>query len=36
LVAPEFTYSSDNNLEWMSISNLQAWIEQNREKIGKI
>jgi UDP-N-acetylglucosamine 4,6-dehydratase len=36
LVAPEFTYSSDNNFEWMSISNLQVWIEQNREKIGKI
>jgi FlaA1/EpsC-like NDP-sugar epimerase len=36
LVALDFTYSSDNNTEWMSISTLQAWIEKNREKIGKI
>lgn len=34
-VAPDFTYSSDNNTEWMSIDNLRAWIEQNRDKIGK-
>lgn len=36
LVAPDFTYSSDNNTDWMSIASLQAWIEQNREHIGKI
>jgi UDP-N-acetylglucosamine 4,6-dehydratase len=36
LVAPDFTYCSDNNSEWMSIANLQLWIEQNREHIGKI
>ena len=36
LVAPDFTYSSDNNTEWMSVASLQAWIEQNREHIGKI
>jgi UDP-N-acetylglucosamine 4,6-dehydratase len=36
LVAPHFTYSSDNNAEWMSISDLQAWVEQNRKHIGKI
>lgn len=36
LVAPEFTYCSNNNQEWMSIASLQAWIEQNREHIGKI
>lgn len=35
-VAADFTYSSDNNTDWMSIDTLQAWIEQNREKIGKI
>lgn len=35
-VAPDFTYCSDNNPEWMSIETLQAWIEQNREKIGNI
>ena len=36
LVAPEFTYSSDNNVEWMSVAYLQAWIAQNHEHIGKI
>lgn len=36
LVAPNFTYCSDNNPDWMSIATLKEWIEQNREKIGKI
>jgi len=36
LVAPDFTYSSDNNSEWMSVDTLQAWIQKNREYIGKI
>jgi UDP-N-acetylglucosamine 4,6-dehydratase (inverting) len=36
LVDPDFTYRSDNNAEWMSIASLRAWIEQNREHIGKI
>ena len=36
LVAPDFTYSSDNNTEWMSVASLQAWIEQNRERIEKV
>ena len=36
LVAPEFTYCSDNNTDWMSIASLQLWIEQNRDHIGKI
>ena len=36
LVDPDFTYCSDNNIEWMSIESLQSWISQNREKIGKI
>ncbi|MEI7429417.1 MAG: UDP-N-acetylglucosamine 4,6-dehydratase (inverting) [Betaproteobacteria bacterium] len=36
LVSPNFTYCSDNNAEWMSINGLRLWIEQNREKIGKI
>lgn len=35
-MAEGFTYCSDNNTEWMSIEALQAWIAQNREKIGKI
>jgi FlaA1/EpsC-like NDP-sugar epimerase len=35
-VDEDFTYCSDNNAEWMSIGELQAWITQNREKVGKI
>ena len=35
-VAPDFTYCSDNNPEWMSIEALQSWIEQNRDMVGKI
>lgn len=31
-----FSYTSDNNKEWMSIPQLQAWIEANRVKIGSI
>ena len=36
LVAPDFTYCSDNNAEWMSAVTLREWIEQNRAHIGKI
>lgn len=35
-VAEGFVYASDNNTEWMSVAQLQAWIEANREKIGSI
>ncbi len=31
-----FSYTSDNNKEWMSGDELQAWIDANREKIGSI
>jgi UDP-N-acetylglucosamine 4,6-dehydratase/5-epimerase len=31
-----FVYSSDNNSEWMSDTDLQRWIAINREKIGSI
>lgn len=31
-----FLYTSDNNPEWMSVAELQAWIEAHKEKIGKI
>jgi FlaA1/EpsC-like NDP-sugar epimerase len=31
-----FKYCSDNNKEWMAISELQDWIEKNRNKIGNI
>ena len=36
LVAPDFTYSSDNNTEWMPTATLQRWIAQNRTNIGKV
>lgn len=35
-VPAEFTYCSDNNTEWMGVEALRAWIEKNRESIGKI
>lgn len=35
-VAENFVYASDNNKEWMSVGELQAWIDANREKIGSI
>jgi hypothetical protein len=31
-----FVYASDNNPEWMSDPQLQAWIDVNREKIGSV
>jgi len=36
LVAPNFTYCSDNNTDWMSVESLRAWIARNRETIGRI
>jgi UDP-N-acetylglucosamine 4,6-dehydratase/5-epimerase len=35
-VPENFTYSSDNNNDWMSIETLQEWIKKNMDKIGKI
>lgn len=35
-VAEGFVYASDNNAEWMSDTELQTWIDANREKIGSI
>ena len=35
-VDPKFIYCSDNNKEWMEVSELQKWIEENRNKIGNI
>ena len=35
-VNEDFIYSSDNNSEWMKVSELQDWIEKNRNKIGNI
>ena len=34
-VPERFVYASDTNTEWMSIEELQTWIELNREKIGR-
>ena len=31
-----FSYTSDNNKEWMSIPQLQEWIEKNKAKVGNI
>jgi UDP-N-acetylglucosamine 4,6-dehydratase (inverting) len=36
LVPENFTYSSDNNKEWMSIEELRAWIKKNEHKVGNI
>ncbi len=35
-VDPDFTYCSANNKDWMTIETLRIWIEQNREKVGRI
>lgn len=35
-VSEGFSYTSDNNTEWMQPAELQAWIDTNREKIGSI
>jgi len=35
-VDSDFIYSSDNNEEWMEISELKGWIEKNRKRIGDI
>lgn len=36
LVPEGFSYTSDNNTEWMQPAELQAWIDANRKKIGSI
>lgn len=35
-VDPDFTYTSDNNSDWMSQEDLASWISLNKSKIGKI
>jgi UDP-N-acetylglucosamine 4,6-dehydratase len=35
-VPPDFSYTSDNNKEWMSIDELRMWITNNKDVIGKI
>lgn len=34
-VAPDFTYCSDSNTDWMSVEALRDWIVQSREKLGR-
>ena len=34
-VGNDFTYSSNNNKQWMNISDLHSWIEDNRPNFGK-
>ncbi|MDA9600607.1 UDP-N-acetylglucosamine 4,6-dehydratase (inverting) [Nitrosomonadales bacterium] len=34
-VAPDFNYSSDNNKEWMTVEDLEQWIDKNTGKIGR-
>jgi UDP-N-acetylglucosamine 4,6-dehydratase (inverting) len=29
-----FTYSSDNNIQWMSIETLRDWVDKNRVRVG--
>jgi UDP-N-acetylglucosamine 4,6-dehydratase/5-epimerase len=35
-VAPDFTYSSNNNTDWMSTEQLSQWIKANSNKVGRI
>jgi UDP-N-acetylglucosamine 4,6-dehydratase len=35
-VAEDFSYTSDNNTEWMTPNDLREWIEINKNKIGAI
>jgi len=35
-VSPDFNYSSDNNKEWMSVPELEAWIAKNKTVVGKL
>ena len=35
-VSEGFTYSSDNNSEWISKDNFQVWLDTNKHSIGKI
>lgn len=35
-VSEGFTYTSDNNTDWMPPAELQAWLNANHDKIGKI
>jgi UDP-N-acetylglucosamine 4,6-dehydratase (inverting) len=36
IVPDGFSYSSDNNQEWMTVEELKGWIEKNETKVGNI
>jgi FlaA1/EpsC-like NDP-sugar epimerase len=31
-----FTYTSENNVNWMSVGDLRNWIDMNKSKVGSI
>lgn len=35
-VGEGFTYTSDNNVNWMQIEELRNWINLNKNKVGSI
>ena len=35
LVAPDFTYRSDNNIDWMTAGTLLEWIKKNKEGVDR-
>jgi UDP-N-acetylglucosamine 4,6-dehydratase/5-epimerase len=35
-VREDFSYTSDNNLEWMTSSELTSWVKSNNDTIGRI
>jgi FlaA1/EpsC-like NDP-sugar epimerase len=35
-VADGFTYTSENNVNWMTVEDLRGWIDSNKSKVGSI
>jgi UDP-N-acetylglucosamine 4,6-dehydratase (inverting) len=35
-VSEGFSYTSDNNMEWMTVKELKKWISENKEKLGRV
>ena len=36
IVKEGFQYASDNNPDWMTKEELLAWVEKNKNKIGRV
>ena len=34
-VSNDFSYTSDNNIDWMNIDTLKSWIHEHKATIGK-